>query len=99
MLARHYIILVRKSGPSSSATGHLCIAAGTGLPLQAHASAAKAGIDALSRVLAVEYGPHGVRSNVIAPISIVFSIVSIVPKADMSRERTVALLEPRASKD
>ncbi|KAJ7620948.1 hypothetical protein FB45DRAFT_1062002 [Roridomyces roridus] len=36
-------------------------------PYQAHVSAAKAGIDALSAVLAVEEGPHGVRSNVIAP--------------------------------
>jgi len=32
-----------------------------------HVSAAKAGVDALSNVLAVEEGPHGVRSNVIAP--------------------------------
>ena len=35
--------------------------------MQAHASAAKAAIDALSQVVAVEYGPFGVRSNVIAP--------------------------------
>ncbi|GAK63196.1 NAD-binding protein [Moesziomyces antarcticus] len=38
-----------------------------GLPYQSHPSAAKAGVDALSRVLAVEMGPLGVRSNVIAP--------------------------------
>ncbi|KAJ7505780.1 2,4-dienoyl-CoA reductase [Mycena galericulata] len=38
-----------------------------GTPLQAHVSAAKAGVDALSAVLAVEEGPYGVRSNVIAP--------------------------------
>jgi len=38
-----------------------------GTPYQVHVSAAKAGIDALSAVLAVEEGPHGVRSNVIAP--------------------------------
>ena len=38
-----------------------------GTPYQAHVSAAKAGIDGLSRVLAVEEGPRGVRSNVIAP--------------------------------
>ncbi|EPQ30396.1 uncharacterized protein PFL1_01922 [Pseudozyma flocculosa PF-1] len=38
-----------------------------GLGWQGPASAAKAGVDALSRVLAVEMGPHGVRSNVIAP--------------------------------
>ncbi|KAF7304379.1 hypothetical protein HMN09_00839900 [Mycena chlorophos] len=36
-------------------------------PFQAHVSAAKAGVDALSNVLAVEEGPHGVRSNVLAP--------------------------------
>ncbi|KII83958.1 hypothetical protein PLICRDRAFT_168490 [Plicaturopsis crispa FD-325 SS-3] len=36
-------------------------------PYQAHVSAAKAGVDALSAVLAVEEGPFGVRSNVIAP--------------------------------
>jgi len=39
----------------------------TGSPLQAHVSAAKAGVDALSAVLAVELGPKGVTSNVIAP--------------------------------
>ncbi|KAG8931419.1 hypothetical protein FRC03_011392 [Tulasnella sp. 419] len=38
-----------------------------GTPYQAHVSAAKAGVDALSNVLAVEEGPKGVRSNVIAP--------------------------------
>lgn len=32
-----------------------------------HVSAAKAGVDALSQVLAVEEGPRGVRSNVISP--------------------------------
>jgi peroxisomal 2,4-dienoyl-CoA reductase len=34
---------------------------------QAHASAAKAGIDSLTRTLAVEWGPHGIRVNGIAP--------------------------------
>ncbi|KAJ4469768.1 2,4-dienoyl-CoA reductase [Lentinula edodes] len=36
-------------------------------PYQVHVSSAKAAVDALSAVLAVEEGPHGVRSNVIAP--------------------------------
>ena len=36
-------------------------------PYQAHVSAAKAGVDALSAVLAIEEGPRGVRSNVVAP--------------------------------
>jgi peroxisomal 2,4-dienoyl-CoA reductase len=38
-----------------------------GTVLQAHVSAAKAAVDALSQVVAVEFGPYGVRSNVIAP--------------------------------
>jgi peroxisomal 2,4-dienoyl-CoA reductase len=38
-----------------------------GIAYQSHVSAAKAGVDALSAVLAVEEGPHGVRSNVVAP--------------------------------
>jgi peroxisomal 2,4-dienoyl-CoA reductase len=39
----------------------------TGLPLQAHMSAAKAGVDSLMASVALEYGPLGVTSNVIAP--------------------------------
>lgn len=39
----------------------------TGVPLQTHAAAAKAGIDALSNNLAIELGPSGIRSNVITP--------------------------------
>jgi 2,4-dienoyl-CoA reductase [(3E)-enoyl-CoA-producing], peroxisomal len=38
-----------------------------GTIMQAHVSAAKAGIDALSQAVAVEFGPFGIRSNVIAP--------------------------------
>ncbi|KAK7924824.1 peroxisomal 2-4-dienoyl-CoA reductase SPS19 [Apiospora marii] len=39
----------------------------TGMPLQAHVSAAKAAIDALMASVSLEYGPYGVTSNVIAP--------------------------------
>ncbi|KAA8913867.1 hypothetical protein FN846DRAFT_36902 [Sphaerosporella brunnea] len=39
----------------------------TGSPFQIHVSAAKAAVDALSRVLAVELGPLGITSNVVAP--------------------------------
>lgn len=38
-----------------------------GWPMMAHATAAKAGIDALTRTLAVEWAPHRIRVNAIAP--------------------------------
>lgn len=39
----------------------------TGASLQAHAAAAKAGVDALSATASIEYGPLGVTSNVVTP--------------------------------
>ena len=38
-----------------------------GTPLQIHASAAKAGVDALTKNLAVEWGQFGIRACAIAP--------------------------------
>ena len=38
-----------------------------GWPQMAHATAAKAGVDALTRTLAVEWAPHRIRVNAIAP--------------------------------
>lgn len=37
------------------------------MPMQAHVCAAKAGVDMLTRTLALEWGPEGVRVNSIAP--------------------------------
>lgn len=48
----------------------LFVSAGQSLipyPAQAHAGAAKAGIDNLMRNLALEWGPHGIRANSIVP--------------------------------
>jgi len=38
-----------------------------GMAMQAHVVSAKAGIDALTRTCAIEWGPAGVRVNVVAP--------------------------------
>jgi NADP-dependent 3-hydroxy acid dehydrogenase YdfG len=38
-----------------------------GTPLQSHVSVAKAGVDAMAMSVAIEQGPRGVTSNVIAP--------------------------------
>ncbi|KAJ5908327.1 Glucose/ribitol dehydrogenase [Penicillium taxi] len=38
-----------------------------GMPFQTHVSVAKAGIDSLSNSVAIEYGPRGITSNIIAP--------------------------------
>ena len=38
-----------------------------GWPQMAHATAAKAGVDALTRTLAVEWAPWGIRVNAVAP--------------------------------
>jgi peroxisomal 2,4-dienoyl-CoA reductase len=38
-----------------------------GVAMQAHVGAAKAGVDSLTRTCAVEWGPHGVRVNAVAP--------------------------------
>ncbi|KAI0176221.1 NAD(P)-binding protein [Hypoxylon sp. FL1284] len=39
----------------------------TGMPMQAHVMAAKASVDSIMSSVAIEYGPYGVTSNVIAP--------------------------------
>ncbi|KAF2001601.1 peroxisomal 2,4-dienoyl-CoA reductase-like protein SPS19 [Amniculicola lignicola CBS 123094] len=39
----------------------------TGTPMQSHVSVAKAGVDAMAMAVAIEQGPKGINSNVIAP--------------------------------
>lgn len=39
----------------------------TTMPLQTHVSVAKAGVDAMSHSAAIEFGPRGLTSNIIAP--------------------------------
>ncbi|KAH6676008.1 sporulation protein SPS19 [Halenospora varia] len=39
----------------------------TGMPLQSHVAVAKAGVDSLANAIALEFGPRGLTSNIIAP--------------------------------
>jgi 2,4-dienoyl-CoA reductase [(3E)-enoyl-CoA-producing], peroxisomal len=58
--------------PNPAGTGGRIIAISAtihyqGLPLQTHVAVAKAGVDAMMVNVAIEYGPLGVTSNIIAP--------------------------------
>lgn len=57
--------------PSTSTGGRLIFVSATlhyrGVPMQTHVAAAKAAVDALSNNVAIEYGPRGLTSNIIAP--------------------------------
>ncbi len=65
-MCRASFVELKKGAPSVilniSATLHY-----QGTPMQAHVMAAKAGIDALARNLACEWGPYGIRVCTIAP--------------------------------
>lgn len=54
-------------GPGSSVINIGSRSATVGIPLRAHYTAAKAGLIGLSRSLAKELGPRGIRVNVVAP--------------------------------
>lgn len=65
-----YLVASAKKNGSAGGGRFIAISATfhyTGLPLQAHVSAAKAGVDAIVGSIALEYGPLGVTANVIAP--------------------------------
>lgn len=53
--------------PGSSIVNIGSRASRVGLPLRAHYTAAKAGLEGLSRSLARELGPRGIRVNMVAP--------------------------------
>jgi peroxisomal 2,4-dienoyl-CoA reductase len=65
-----------------------------GTPLQLHVSAAKAGVDALTRNLAVEWGRHGIRVNAIAPgpIADTEGMKRLVPAPMMEKLKTMVPL-------
>jgi len=66
-----------------------------GLQYQSHVSAAKAGIDALSAVVAVEEGPRGVRSNIISPgpIAGTEGVDRLTPKGQMEKVNRIVPLQ------
>ncbi|EMT71755.1 oxidoreductase [Fusarium oxysporum II5] len=61
----------RNRNPGSPTGGRIIFVSATfhytGVPYQSHVAAAKAGVDALSASVALEYGPRGLTSNVISP--------------------------------
>ncbi len=61
----------KNTGTNPSTGGRIIFVSATlhyiGTPFQTHVAAAKAGVDALSGNAAIELGPRGVTSNVIAP--------------------------------
>ncbi|KAI9719663.1 MAG: hypothetical protein M1812_003434 [Candelaria pacifica] len=87
-----------KTTPSAGIGGRIIFVSATihytGLPLQTHVSVAKAGVDALSNAVAIEFGPLGVTSNVIAPgpIEGTEGVERLVRKEDIGdRLKTVPL--------
>ncbi|RYF36697.1 MAG: SDR family oxidoreductase [Cytophagaceae bacterium] len=60
-----------KTQPANGTGGRIIFVSATlhyaGTPLQSHVSVAKAGVDAMAMAIAIEKGPVGITSNVIAP--------------------------------
>ncbi|ORY10457.1 peroxisomal 2,4-dienoyl-CoA reductase-like protein SPS19 [Clohesyomyces aquaticus] len=60
-----------KNPPTNGTGGRIIFVSATlhytGTPMQSHVSVAKAGVDAMAMSVAIEQGPRGITSNVIAP--------------------------------
>lgn len=71
-----------------------------GWPQMAHATAAKAGVDALTKTLAVEWAPQGIRINAIAPGPIPTEGVkkAFTPSADSGIADVFAVANERMEK-
>lgn len=66
LCCRYAFPLLKKTKDSSILNISATLQCG-GTPFQVHAASAKAGVDALTRCLATEWGPLGIRVNAVAP--------------------------------
>lgn len=67
------------------------VAATVGMPQRAAYCAGKAGIDGLTRALAVEWAPLGIRVNAVAPGYVETALVSgLVERGELNLERVIA---------
>lgn len=73
----------------------------TGVPMQSHVGAAKAGVDALSNALAVELGPLGIRFNCIAPGAIAGTegMLRLAPPTETPLEKKIPLQRQGTTQD
>lgn len=100
------LAFAKRASASASGTGGRIIFVGgsfyqTGAQLQTHVNVAKTGINALSANLAIELGPLGVTSNVIAPgpIGNTEGMDILTPKADKEDHSRIPLGRQGSVKD
>jgi NAD(P)-dependent dehydrogenase (short-subunit alcohol dehydrogenase family) len=91
--ARHMVARAEAGDPGGSLIicGSLSIFGG--VPTMSHYCAAKGALDSMSRALAMELGPHGIRVNVIAPGFVVTEMIlaggdATKPVVDMFAAKT-----------
>ena len=78
--ARHMTARARAGDPGGSLILNGSLSIFKGVPTMGHYAAAKGALNALSRTMAVELGPHGVRVNVLAPGFIVSEMTGQDPE-------------------
>lgn len=94
LVSRHALPLVRRSG--GGAFVHLASVAGlrnADDPMDAY-QVSKAGLISLSRALALQYGPLGIRSNTICPGAILTPMIQPLYDQDPARAERMAARTP-----